>query len=419
MGERHQRRIRAGRTVSELDLGLKVTSRRLLWRMGYSTRIDVPLRAFGTPSNPAPGPRNSIESYTDLDVLGVTLAPGAAIETAIVDCKTGGSGAISRMFWIRGLSDFFSATSAYMVREREISRGGRQLAARLRITALTSEEVTALEAIHPTGLPVDKLPLAHLFDRGHVATVKERWAEQDRRLKSLLEYREFDFWIYDRHLNLIQMVEHLRGVRTHLDARNPQHLAILFDCAWLYLVATLHAIQAIRGVHVSNVALGLREYLLGGAEQVREKENLGSLLAELRREGKLPAAVSIDPLPQYFPPLLDLVTRVMRRSETTVTSLQYLEYLASATMVAARTTTVDGFGNSHDEIAAKIAENVVAFLIEAAGLDDRMLVAARNRLFGPSTVRKPPAAAEAATSRMTDAPTEPDTTQELGLGISD
>ncbi|MFH8252906.1 hypothetical protein ACH3VR_21245 [Microbacterium sp. B2969] len=405
--------------MSELDLGLKVASRRLLWRMGYSTRIDVPLRAFGSSSTPTPGPRTPIESYTDLDVLGVTLAPGAAIETAIVDCKTGGSSAISRMFWIRGLSEFFSTTSAYMVREREISRGGRQLATRLRITALTSAEVTALETLHPTVLPVDHLPLAHLFDRAHVATVKERWAEQDRKLKSLLEYREFDYWIYDRHLNLIQMVEHLRGVRRHLDGRNPQHLAILFDCAWLYLVAALHAIQAIRGVHVSNVALGLKEYVLGGAEQVREKENLGSLLAELRREGKLPDTVSIDPLPQYFPAMVDLFTRVMRRSDTTITSLQYLEYLASATMVAARTTTADGFGTAHDDIAAKIAENVVAFLVEAAELDGRMLAAARTRLFGSGAAPAPPAAAKAPTSRKTDPHVEPDASPELDLGISD
>ncbi|MCE7482004.1 hypothetical protein LZG07_08745 [Microbacterium profundi] len=368
--------------MSELDLGLKVASRRLLWRMGYSTRIDVPLRAFGSSSSPARGPREPIESYTDLDVLGVTLAPGAAVETAIVDCKTGGSSAISRMFWIRGLSEFFSATSAYMVREREISRGARQLATRLLITTLTSEEVTTLETLHPTAVTLTQRPLANLFDMAHVAEVKDRWAAQDKKLKSLLEYREFDYWIYDRHLNLIQMVEHLRAIRHHLDSRNPQHLAILFDCAWLYLLAAVHAIEAIRGVHVSNVARGLKEYVLGGAEQVREKENLASLLGELRREGKLPGTVSIDPLPQYFPTMVDLVTRIMHRNDTTVTSLQYLEYLTSATMVGARTTTADAFGTAHDDIAAKIAENIVAFLVESADLDAQLLTAARGRLFG-------------------------------------
>lgn len=242
--------------------------------------------------------------------------------------------------------------------------------------------------------------------------MKTRWAEQDKKLKSLLEYREFDYWVYDQHFNLIQLVEHLRGVRRHLDGRNPQHLAILFDCAWLYLHSATLAIQTVRGVHVSNVALGLKEYVLGGAEQVREKENLASLLAELRREGKLPESVSIDPLPQYFPAMVDLFTRVMRRSDTTITSLQYLEYLTSATMVGARTTTTDGFGGAHNNIAAKIAENVVAFLVESAELDGRLLVAARARLFGPDTrpAERPPALE---THPAGDVP------EELDLGIGE
>ncbi len=387
--------------MSELDLGLKVAARRMLWRMGYSTRIDVPLRAFGSYANTSRGSRTPIESYTDLDVLGVTLAPGASVETAIVDCKTGTSSAISRMFWIRGLSDFFSATSAYMAREREISAGARQLASKLRITALTGEEVIALELLHPTSLPIEEAPLSRLFDQAHVASVQQRWAEQDRRLKSLLEYREFDYWVYDQHLNLIQMVEHLRQVLRHLDARHPQHLAILFDCAWLYLLAVIRSIETIRGVHVSNIALGLKEYLLGGPERVREKENLAALLHELRSAGQLPDSVNVDALPAYFPNWVDLVTRVMRRSDSTVSSLQYLEYLTSAAMVGVKTTTTDGFGAAHSEIAAKIAENVVSFLVQGAELDGQFLIAARARLFGAESI---------ATTASTDVP------QQLDLG---
>ena len=104
-------------------------------------------------------------------------------------------------------------------------------------------------------------------------------------MKSLLEYRQFDYWIYDEHLNPVQMVEHLRGVRRTLDGRNPQHVAILLDCAWLYLLTMTHAIDQIRRVHVSNVALGLKEYLLGGPARVREKENIATLLGELQAAG--------------------------------------------------------------------------------------------------------------------------------------
>lgn len=367
--------------MSELDLGLKVSARRLLWRMGYSTRIDVPLRAYG--SNPAQG-AGTVESYTDLDVLGVALIPGGSVGTAIVDCKTGGSSAISRMFWVRGLVDFFGASSAYVVRDREISSGARQLAARLDLTALTGSEVSALEQLHPSPLPLDEEPLSNLFSPKHVAAVLQRYTEQDKKLKSLLEYRQFDYWIYDEHLNPVQMVEHLRGVRRTLDGRNPQHVAILLDCAWLYLLTMTHAIDQIRRVHVSNVTLGLKEYLLGGPARVREKENIATLLGELQAAGELPDTVSIDPLPLYTVAMAELLNRIMRRSEKVVDSLRYLEYVSSATMVSAKTSASEGFGDNYDPVAAKIAENVVAFLVQSADLDGRLLVAARALLIQPA-----------------------------------
>lgn len=363
--------------MSELDLELKVASRRLLWRMGYSTRIDVPLRAD------APDPAQigaSIESYTDLDVLGVTLAPAGSVGKVIVDCKTGKSSAISRMFWVRGLVEFFGTDSAFVVREREISSGARQLAARLDLTALTGTEVTALEDLHPTQLPLERGPLANLFDTRHVAEVHHRYAKQDKKLKSLLEYRQFDYWVYEPHLNPVQMVEHLRNASRTLDGRNPQHMAILLDCAWLYMLTLLQAIDRIRRVHVSDVALGLKEYLLGGAGQVREKENIASLLSTLQAAGELPDQVNIDPLPPYVQGMAELVTRIMRRSDRAVEVLRYLEYLASATMVSAKTTAAEGFGVCYDPIVAKIAENVVAFLVQSADLDRRLLVVAREIL---------------------------------------
>ncbi|MFV4914198.1 hypothetical protein PFZ49_11775 [Microbacterium lacticum] len=389
--------------MSELDLGLKVAARRLLWRMGYSTRIDVPLRAYG--SSPAPGVA-SAESYTDLDVLGVTLVPGGSVGTAIVDCKTGGSSAISRMFWVRGLVDFFGASSAYVVRDREISSGARQLASRLDLTALTGSEVAALEQLHPSSLPLGAEPLSNLFSEKHVAAVMQRYAEQDKKLKSLLEYRQFDYWIYDEHLNPVQMVEHLRGVRRTLDGQNPQHVAILLDCAWLYLLTMTHAIDQIRRVHVSNVALGLKEYLLGGPARVHEKENIATLLGELQAAGELPDTVSVDPLPSYTTAMAELLNRIMRRGDRVVDSLRYLEYVSSATMVSAKTSAAEGFGVNYDPIAAKIAENVVAFLVQSAELDGKLLVAARALLVKP------------ADSPVTDqaSPTSP--TDQLDLGLS-
>lgn len=243
--------------MSELDLGLKVASRRLLWRMGYTTRLDVQLRGVWGPAHPGrTGPRDrqstQPESFTDLDVLGLSFAGGSRLHSAIVDRKTTERGSTGRMFWVRGVADFFAADDAYMVRETVVSDAARQLTTKLGIVALTSDDLSRLETLHPCELALDDPPVSWLFDRASAAKVLAAFTGLDHRLKPLLDYRDFDYWLFDEHRNLIQLVENLRACASRLDPRNPRHLALVRDMAWLYLVTLSHAIHTIRAAHVAN-----------------------------------------------------------------------------------------------------------------------------------------------------------------------
>uniref|UniRef100_UPI003F588B1F SDR family NAD(P)-dependent oxidoreductase n=1 Tax=Mycolicibacterium obuense TaxID=1807 RepID=UPI003F588B1F len=168
--------------MSELDLGLKVASRRLLWRMGFTTRVDVPLRAFVPPSASRRGAR--YETFTDLDVLGIAVAPGFALRSVISDCKTTQRGSTERMFWVRGVSDFFAADDAWMVRTGGVTAASRQLAARLGISVLEPTDLARLEEFHPVDLtqlglhlrsPMlltrNVLPGMLERDRGHIVVI--------------------------------------------------------------------------------------------------------------------------------------------------------------------------------------------------------------------------------------------------------
>jgi hypothetical protein len=169
--------------VSEKDLHLKVVSRRLLWRMGYSTRVDVPLRAY-VPDPTRRGTR--YESYTDLDVLGISIVPGFAVRTVIADCKTTQRGSTERMFWIRGVGDFFAADDAWMVRTGGVAAAARQLSARLGISVLEPTDLLKLESFYPSDLNLDDPRLSVLFDAQSVATYMRASTMLDKRLTRLL-----------------------------------------------------------------------------------------------------------------------------------------------------------------------------------------------------------------------------------------
>lgn len=365
MAEGDQRCARTGTAVSELDLGLKVAARRVLWRMGYTTRVDVALRSISTDSK---GAGRRTEAFTDLDVLGITIGPGFRVQSAIVDCKTSTRGSSERMFWVRGVADFFAADSAYMIREREMRPPARQLAARLGITAMTSDDLIRLEEYHPTSIPLESEPLAWLFDRGRVSHGLSAFGGLDKGLRPLAEYRQFDYWIYDEHRNPLQLVEHLRSAARLLDSRNPLHLGLVLDLAWLYLLSIAHAVQYVRTAQVSQPDVALQEYLLGGPLGVREKRELSVLLSELQSAGAVPANVDVAPLPSYFPALLELTTRVLRRPNAVVAALRHLEVAAAATIAGSRASLRSPLGDLYDEIAAKQAADVVGFLVVSADL---------------------------------------------------
>lgn len=372
--------------MTEHDLGLKVASRRLLWRMGYTTRLDVVLRgAHGPDGNTRPGqrPRRAVspESFTDLDVLGLTLAAGSRLHSAIVDCKTTPGRSTERMFWIRGVADFFAADDAYMVRDTTVTEAARQLTTRLRITALTSQDLTALEALHPCDLPLDKAPLSLLFDRPSAEQALHAFNGLDGRLDPLLDYRSFGYWLYDEHRNPVQLVEHVRACAEHLDARNPRHLALILDLAWLYIVTLCHAIHAIRSSRVSDPDRSLQEYLFGGPVGLRDTQKLAQLLAELRDSGGIPAEVNVDLLPEYYPKLRELAIRIMRRPDRVITALRLLEIDTTVTALGMRVEPSD-LGSLHEDVAAKLAADVVGFLVTTAGLDTGFRSRARSLLLG-------------------------------------
>ncbi|MBI5738842.1 MAG: hypothetical protein HY997_23520 [Mycolicibacterium neoaurum] len=366
--------------MTELDLGLKVATRRLFWRMGFSTRIDVPLRSFAPTSNNRRG--QSAEAYTDLDVLGLTITSGFRLHAAIADCKSGrNASAIERIFWLRGVADFFSADDAWTVREHAPPDAARQLAARLGIAVLTSEDLTALEQFHPSDLPIEHPALARLFDRHKVANYLTAFTGLSKKLKPLLDYRQFDYFVYEPYRNPLQLIAHLQQASDELDPKNPLHVALFFDMAWLYLVTITQIVEHVRASRLGDPDTGTQEYLFGGRLGLREKQLMATLLAQVAPQGTDPP----DPLPPYYPQLREQVVRVLRRPNHILNALRYAEVATAGLADRVRVRIRSVFGDQYDEIAAKLLNDVCKLLVSAGELSSEFRDQANAILLGVPT----------------------------------
>ncbi|MFI6345176.1 hypothetical protein [Streptomyces sp. NPDC050560] len=368
--------------MSELDLGLKTESRRLLWRMGYSTRVDVPLRSY-VPNSTRRGGKTTYETYTDLDVLGIIITPGSGVHSIIADCKTSGRGSTERMFWIRGVADFFDADEAWMVRSKSVTAASRQLSGRLGISVMESTDLKLLETFHPTEVPLDQGPLALLFDETAVSSYMKGYTTLDRKLNKLLEYRQFDYWVYDEHRNLLQLVAHLHEASRCLDPSHPTHRAIFYDFAWLYIHSLAHAISRVRAAHATNITESLQDYIFGGQVALQEKQKLASALRRLAPPNLVDEAGD-GVLPHWYPQLLELLTRQLRRPYLTSKQLRYAEWLSEAQVAKESSPLAVAFSTQYDPLAAKLLADVCGFLVTVGNLDSGFRSHARLVMAPPS-----------------------------------
>lgn len=387
--------------MSELDLGLKVGVRRLFWAMGMSTRLDVQLRGFSPPPHVRERSR-APETFTDLDVLGFSVADGYDIASSIADCKTSRKESTSRTFWVRGVADLFRAERAYLVREHEVSDAARQLSARLGVAVLTADDLRRTQEFYKESLPALDGPLGLLFERSSAAEHLSAFRDLDRRLKPLLDFREFDFWVIDEHRAPVQLVAHLAAAGTHLDPRDPAHTALVLDLAWLCLLSMIRVTEHVRRAFLADPDRALQEYLFGGAPGLREKQETARLLQGVAPDG----TGVLDYLPNYYSQMRELTVRLLRRPRHMQAALRYLE-LSSALAAARRSAPLaeilsDG---PFDAVAAKLASDVTGFLVSAAGLDAGFRTRSRAYLLAerPSAVSTgPPASVVDPTSGASD-----------------
>jgi hypothetical protein len=356
---------------SERDFPLKIQMRRLFWMMGVSTSLDVKLRAHISGDSRSPG----WQEYTDLDVLGVGFSPTGEPHIMLADCKTSSGRAIERMFWVRGVADFFSADAAFMVRTQPVPAAARTLSNRIDVAVLDPDDYRALASTYSTSLDFDG-PLRHLFDVNSVRHQMDSYSGLPKKLNSLVEFTRFDYWTYEPYRNLTQVVAHLADAVSVLDPNNPAHVALFLENAWLFVFALAQATHHVRTSRMADVPFAVSTYVAGGELAKREKAQLAQLLRQ--------AGFNVDSrssvLPPYIDSLTELITRFLVRPAEIVEVLRYAEYLITASVVGETATVGEAFGTNVRPIAAKLLADACGFLVTAAGLRPAFRVLARERL---------------------------------------
>ena len=368
---------RSAVAASERDLYLKIDMRRLFWAMNASTCLDVKLRAYVA----GDARESKTQEYTDIDVLGVACSTSGYPEISLADCKTSSRRVLERMFWLKGVSDYFSSDSAYLVRSEAVPAAARTLSTRLQIGIIDPEDYIELAATY-SKLISFRGPIDCLFREESVLKQLNYPGTLDRKLRRLSDYLRFDYWVYDSYRNLSKLVAYLAESNSVLDGRNPAHLAMFFEACWLYSFALAKLAHHVRMTRIADVPTAVEVYVAGGEFAANEKLLLANLL---KAKG-----ISLDPKsavsPPYLMDLTELTGQLLRYPSELTSVLQYGEYLATAVVSGEPASVRSAFGpNRIRPIAAKLLTDVATFLVRSASLEEEFRVEARRRLVSDLT----------------------------------
>ena len=352
------------------DFELKVRMQNVLKALGYYTRVEVKMAQSDR--------EGSRKELTDLDVLAVHVTPDLAMEYVVADCTTNRRTCATpthRIFWLRGVMDFFVAQRGYLVlgSSKEPPPVPRAVATRLGIGVVNAAYLAKQEERVAGLLPRElRVLLPEAWDY-----LEQNLSNQKVELAPLVEYRRYDFWQKTTYQNLQDMLAVLGKAKEHLDAGQRFHRVLVLDLVALYSLALLDMAgnMMLRGSLVPTD--DIRTYLLGGEDALRSKERLiGALRAVTSQlNAQQPTLFANDPIsldPPYMAAFLDAVVRVLNRPKESSTVPHFLQAVLFE-RVLNRDPGATYHEDAFSDVTKKLARDIGRFVVSASGIDRELL----------------------------------------------
>ncbi len=355
------------------DTLLKLRIRRILWAQGYHCPLEVDLSHFEYEQMGRTLKRSPI---TDIDVLGIYFEPDLRFKTIVVDCKSGNVSEPNRLFWIRGLMDFFGAQEGILVKSR-LHAHAKSLAPRLSIRLLDDNGLAALEK----ALDVDKLGI-NLMDINIHKKSQELWGikfpkshkptESELTLKSAYQYLQYLYWMIEEYRNIQTIMDRFSAIRESLDYSQLKSKYLVNIGLQRLALSILKMASEVADRDITDIRQQSRIYLFGGPFFLREREQTIHLLNQLTRETSL-IHDEIKLEPDYFDELVEIVNRIISNSIHASKILQHLDVVLLGNVLGSEKDIEKALDSRYSTDALVIAKRIARMFQKYSGFDERLL----------------------------------------------
>jgi len=365
-------------TGTDADIELKMRMQKILWALGYYTRIGVRIAAGQGQAKRSTG-RSTVFELTDIDVLGIRVGADLSVEYIVADCTTRTSiSPINRAFWLRGVMEYFSAGRGYILLTRDIPDYQKVIASRLGITLLDEQNLRRLEETYGgTGWP------AHIGDPNAYKYLEGNISQLTKELRPLLDYREHEFWLNEPGRNVLRSISVVQRLRESLLPEQKFHKVVFVDMLTLFCLALLELCGHVFRTSPNDFPNAVRSFVFGGPSGLRTRE---SLLKELQEVVDKIATQRAMPLgedlaqrfrldPPYFDRLVERAFRLINKPHEAKDVLRYLQAVLLEQTLFEGTGLAQIFTGTFSEITFKFVGDLALFYLEATGVKPSLMPA--------------------------------------------
>lgn len=353
------------------DRDLKIRLATIFWALGCYTRLEVKLAEYSPQ-------RDMALELTDLDVLGIRVSPELSFEHLVADCTSNRDvlkSPIQRVFWLRGVMDFFGASTGYLALNTAsgISENQRLVAHRLGVTILNTENLSHLEQ----RLAVADLAPLQLTKQESWVYFESNLQQLPKALQPALSFRKHTYWLNPTYHNLHSVISLCGRHAKDIDERNRHHAALVLDLLSLFCLALLTMTSYVARTNPEDPEVELRSYFFGGYQEMRRREaiieNVKKIVGEIPGQRELFAdKIRLDP--DYLRGLFEVAYRLLNRPEDARHVPRYLEMvLFEKTLYKSENAEGLKYLNERfSDVTKKLTRDIVKFFRDATGLSEAL-----------------------------------------------
>lgn len=345
------------------DFEQKIKMQKIFWSMGMWSRINIPIVIYETDNQ-----RKKMKKHylTDIDVYSENMQKDFSNERSIADCKSGSNVKIfERLFWIRGVKEYFGASQAYLVK-KNISAKAKIFMPKLEIIGMDNETLFEFEKIYH----INSLPL---YSEKYYNELDKIIQGYDNEYKKIFDYLMTRYWFTESNVSMKVLLSMLakRNFYKTLDKSNRNHRFLLMEVCIMFARTVLSCCRYVLTRDVINLEQSIMEYIHGGVDGFNLKMNMvreiNNELKDVLNNVRLGNSILIQP--PYFKNLTKLVAIILGETNNVKDILRYMEIMQHEIVLNKKFDYNQCMVGNYSAIGHKLSKDIVLFYLKENNID--------------------------------------------------